>query len=47
MIIPFAFAFSAIRGLSAWWSIIRFFIRDIFTMWWIKNKILNLKVARK
>jgi hypothetical protein len=45
MIIPFAFAFSAIRGLPAWWSIIdsSFGIFGILPLWWIRNKILKLE----
>ncbi|MES2619739.1 MAG: hypothetical protein V4615_02730 [Bacteroidota bacterium] len=45
MIIPFAFLFSAIRGLPVWWSVIdsSFGIFGILPLWWTRKKILLLE----
>jgi len=45
LIIPFAFTFSAIRGLPVWWSLIdsSFGIFGILPLWWIRNKIQLLE----
>lgn len=48
MIIPFAFIFSAIRGLPVWWSMIdsSFGIFGILPLWWIRKKILLLEILQ-
>jgi hypothetical protein len=45
MIIPYAFVFSAIRGLPVWWSVVdsSFGIFGLLPLWWIRNKILQLE----
>lgn len=45
LIIPFAFTFSALRGLPVWWSLIdsSFGIFGILPLWWIRNKIQLLE----